>query len=492
MIRFVEEVFVTEGVPNFTFVAPPNFNDILLDIRRPGKPVIIEGQSGTGKTTSIKKIIEKLGHTNVFYLSARDSTHISKIEEIIRTPEQKTFVIDDFHRLAEDTQLKLVEIAKISAEQTSASTPLPKLILIGINQLGSSLIQLVPDVAKRMGIHQISPGTKDDINQLVNSGCGELNISIKNSELVFEECRGDYWLAQQLCQQICIINDILETKNEVVEIDFNIPVLREKVVTKLKAAYYAAVKEFCRGQRFRPSNDPYYKLLSVISKQANSIVDLNELANANPEFRGSINNIKERRLVVLLQSKPECSKYFYYNPETKNFAVEDPALFYFLKHLNWEELRSDCGFRASSKDYEWDVAISFAGENRELARTIAENLEILDLSVFFDESYEANMLGKALSATFEKIFVKDSRTIICLLDVHHKNKIWPTFERQCFQPRVGEGEVIPIFLDATNFPEVASEIFGIRFQWDSTKAEWKEKVIDSIVLKIGEHLETLQ
>jgi ABC-type bacteriocin/lantibiotic exporter with double-glycine peptidase domain len=58
MLRLLEEVFVTEGVPEFTFVPPPNYNDILLDVRRPGKPVIIEGQSGTGKTTSIKKILQ--------------------------------------------------------------------------------------------------------------------------------------------------------------------------------------------------------------------------------------------------------------------------------------------------------------------------------------------------------------------------------------------------------------------------------------------------
>jgi hypothetical protein len=39
----VEEVFRTEGVPQFTFLRPPNFNEILVDIRNPGKPVIIEG-----------------------------------------------------------------------------------------------------------------------------------------------------------------------------------------------------------------------------------------------------------------------------------------------------------------------------------------------------------------------------------------------------------------------------------------------------------------
>ncbi|UVJ43622.1 hypothetical protein NVV94_24285 [Pseudomonas sp. LS1212] len=52
----LEEVFVTEGVPTFTFVKPPNFNRILLDVRSPGKPVVLEGQSGTGKTTCIKQI----------------------------------------------------------------------------------------------------------------------------------------------------------------------------------------------------------------------------------------------------------------------------------------------------------------------------------------------------------------------------------------------------------------------------------------------------
>ena len=53
----VEEVFVTEGVPAFTFVRPPNYNRILVDVRSAGKPVILEGQSGTGKTTTIRQII---------------------------------------------------------------------------------------------------------------------------------------------------------------------------------------------------------------------------------------------------------------------------------------------------------------------------------------------------------------------------------------------------------------------------------------------------
>jgi hypothetical protein len=42
----LEDVFVTEGVPEHTFVKPPNFTALLVDIRRLAKPVIVEGQSG--------------------------------------------------------------------------------------------------------------------------------------------------------------------------------------------------------------------------------------------------------------------------------------------------------------------------------------------------------------------------------------------------------------------------------------------------------------
>ncbi|MBM4124525.1 MAG: TIR domain-containing protein [Nitrospira sp.] len=487
MKRLVEEVFVTEGVPQFTFVTPPNYTEILLDIRRPGKPVVIEGQSGTGKTTCVKKILERLGEgASATYLTARDATHVSAIARVAQVPTAGTFVIDDFHRLAQDVQGALGDIAKIAAERATDNPDLPKLVLIGINQIGSDLIQLVPDIAKRTGIHRIQPGTAAQIQELINAGCKELNITFENAELIFSESRGDYWLTQQLCQSACALNGVTETCAERGTIGINLPILRQRVVDRLKAAYYPAVKELCRGQRFRPSNDPYYKLLRAVSEQDSSIVDLNELSNAKAEVHGSINNIKERRLSVLIQSKPVCARHFYYNSETKNFAIEDPALFYFLKHLDWNALRSDCGFREAPKDYEFDFAISFAGENRDLARHIAESLAVLDANVFFDEQYEANYLGRTWSKEFLRIFGSASRLVVCLLDNHHKDKIWPTFERECFEPRVADAEVIPIFLDDTAFPGIPKDTIGIKYAWKPEASDWQNDVIDNIVYKLIE------
>src|SRR5690606_25445440 len=238
--------------------------------------------------------------------------------------------------------------------------------------------------------------------------------------------------------------------------------------------------------RFRPGNDPYFKLLRLISSQESSIVDLNELANANEDMRASINGIKEKRLNTVLDSKPLCSQYFFYNSGNKVFAIEDPALFYYMHHVDWEEIRKDCGFRDDLKPKEFEIAISFAGENRQLAKYIAEQLESIDISVFLDEHYEANYLGKAWSKEFERIFINDSMYVVCILDIHHKNKIWPTFERDCFKKRVTQGEVIPIFLDDTVFVGIPDDIVGLKFQWDPTNLNWQQKVDDEIVFKIWE------
>lgn len=488
----VEEVFRTEGIPEFTFVRPPNFNDIMVDIRSPGKPVIIEGQSGTGKTTTAKKIIEDcLPHAECEYLSARKSSDVSRILSVADGKKNGRFIIDDFHRLEEATQAKIANLVKLAAEEYG-SADYPKVVIIGINKVGSELIHLVHDIAKRCGIHRIKPASQETAAELIRKGEEKLNVTFPEKHKIFEETHGDYWLTQLVCQSICLLNDVTETRVAPQNLSFTVAALRQRVTDRLEHSYQEAVKEFCRGKRFRSTNDPYLKLLRCVSQQDSSLVDLTELANANPDVRGSINNIKEKRLSILIESKPVCERYFYYNPETKHFAIEDPALFYYIKHLNWDDLRKVCGFRAGGRDYEFDFAISFAGENRSLAKMIAEQLELLDCSVFYDEFFEVNYLGKAWHAKFKDVFTEQCRFVLCLLDKHHLEKIWPTFERESFLPRVPDGAVIPIYLDGTIFPGIPRDIIGIHFDVSAGLLDKLEnRVTDEIVFKLTSRLEAV-
>lgn len=485
----LEDVFVTEGVPKFTFVKPPNYTALLVDIRRAGKPVVIEGQSGTGKTTTIKMALAEIFPDAVpTLLTPREPTHLPIIQAIGLNSGNKTFVVDDFHRLDKDTKESLADLAKVIAERDNRET-LPKLILIGINNIGADLIKLVPDVAKRIGIHRITPGTFELISEIISLGSKKLNIEIEKPELIFKESQGDYWLTQSICRAICIRYNVDKTKNDLIMVNWENTEIKKAVVSNLYHNYDSAVKEFCRGRRFRSTNDPYYKLLRAVSEQTESNVDLNEIANARPDIRGSINNVKDHRLKVLLEQKESCSRLFYYDSDTKNFAIEDPALFFYIKNLDWEALRQRCGFREGIKDFEWDIAISFAGENRAFASFITDQLKELDISVFYDRNYEDNYLGGLWSENFLNIFQNKSRLVVVILDEHHKSKVWPTFERDCFRSRISEGEVIPVFLDKTIFPGIPTDLVSIHFNFSGDVDAQRDKIIDDVVLRIAGKLD---
>ena len=158
-----------------------------------------------------------------------------------------------------------------------------------------------------------------------------------------------------------------------------------------------------------------------------------------------------------------------------------------MKHLNWEGLRRDCGFKPQTDRFEYDFALSFAGENREVARVIATQLEMLDCTVFFDGNL-SNFLGKTWAKEFADIFSVKARFVVPILDRFHLEKIWPTFEREHFAPRVADEAVIPIFLDETRFPGIPSDLVGITFRVEPGD-ELANRVTDEIVFRLYNHLE---
>lgn len=481
----LENVFVTEGLPRFTFVKPPNYNNILIDVKKKGKPVVIEGQSGSGKTTTILKILEDISPTVEFkYLSARKTKDVTEINKLINEPNNGNYIIDDFHRLIDFFKKRLTDFAKIAADEGEGSM-YPKLVIIGINKVGSELLKISPDLSKRCGFHKIRPGDWDRVKTLTSSGEELLNIRFTRPKLIFNESKGDYWLTQLLCQYICLKNDILERQEEPKTINISLKDLRREIIIKLGSTYNEIVKKFVKGIRFRSTNDPYFILLKSLSREGEMPLDISEIANnGDKEIKLAINKIKEFRLATLLKSDDQLNSNFYYNETTKIFNIEDPALFYYIKHLDWAKLKMESGFKGKANEFIYDVAISFAGENRELAGFIVDSLRKSDYEVFFDEFYEANYLGTSWESHFEKIFNKESRYVICILDKYHKEKIWTTFERDCFSERIKDGAVIPIFLDNTKFKSITSDIACLEFKFNPKDPSWKDKIKEQILPKL--------
>ena len=110
----------------------------------------------------------------------------------------------------------------------------------------------------------------------------------------------------------------------------------------------------------------------------------------------------------------------------------------------------------SINDYEYDVALSFAGEQREYVRKVAQILnDIYGLKVFFDEFEQDKLWGKNLYDYLHEIYSQRAKYVIIFVSKEYKEKVWTNHERQAAQERAlrEKGEyILPVKFDDTKIP----------------------------------------
>src|SRR6478752_550993 len=78
----------------------------------------------------------------------------------------------------------------------------------------------------------------------------------------------------------------------------------------------------------------------------------------------------------------------------------------------------------------YDLAISFAGEQREIARGFAERLDASGYSIFFDEFHQAELWGRDLTVALGDVYEHDARWCLVLVSREYVQKAWTNIERQ--------------------------------------------------------------
>ena len=115
-----------------------------------------------------------------------------------------------------------------------------------------------------------------------------------------------------------------------------------------------------------------------------------------------------------------------------------------------------------TSQYLYDVAISFAGEDRDLAQSLAIYLRDRNISVFYDSFERHDLVAKELVAHLSNVYSKESRFCVLLVSNNYIRKKWPSnVELGAVRERIMEegGEyVIPILLDDTTLPGILNTI----------------------------------
>lgn len=109
------------------------------------------------------------------------------------------------------------------------------------------------------------------------------------------------------------------------------------------------------------------------------------------------------------------------------------------------------------KDY--DIALSFAGEDRDYVEHVATLLREAGINVFYDKFETANLWGRNLADHLGEIYGKRSRFVVMFISKYYPTKSWPTHERQNAQARaIQENKVVllPARFDDTEIPGLPS------------------------------------
>lgn len=109
---------------------------------------------------------------------------------------------------------------------------------------------------------------------------------------------------------------------------------------------------------------------------------------------------------------------------------------------------------------DYDIALSFAGEQREYVQKVYEALMQLGMRPYYDEAEAAQTLGTNLVDHFSDIFGKKARFCAMFISKEYIDKPWTNFERQFIEERqlYEQGYIIPIRFDDSEIKGLPSTI----------------------------------
>jgi len=136
--------------------------------------------------------------------------------------------------------------------------------------------------------------------------------------------------------------------------------------------------------------------------------------------------------------------------------------------------------------YRYEVALSFAGEDRPFADAVAKGLRKAGINVFYDDFYAEELWGEDLAVKLREVYHSSSQFCIMIISKHYVDKMWPSHERQQAIERMiserGKAYVLPVRLDG--FDGEVSGLSGT-ISYLAVRSSDHQKIVDAFLRKIG-------
>jgi hypothetical protein len=117
--------------------------------------------------------------------------------------------------------------------------------------------------------------------------------------------------------------------------------------------------------------------------------------------------------------------------------------------------------RVEEVERRYDVALSFAGEDRDYVEKVATLLAAAGVDVFYDNFEKALLWGKNLVDHLADIYQHRSKYVVMFISEHYVTKAWPKHERAHAQARAlmaNDEYILPARFDDTEVPGLAGTV----------------------------------
>lgn len=117
--------------------------------------------------------------------------------------------------------------------------------------------------------------------------------------------------------------------------------------------------------------------------------------------------------------------------------------------------------KIQAPEFDYDIAVSFAGEDRAYVDDVVAELKTAGVRVFYDEDALADMWGANLTDFLQDIYNRRARFALIFVSQYYVSKKWTNHERQSAQDRAltqAAPYILPVRLDDSKLPGLHTSI----------------------------------
>jgi ABC-type oligopeptide transport system ATPase subunit len=466
----LEQVFNEASFPEVSFVEPSNYSFIKASFKTPGKHITISGPSGTGKTTIVKYLLRELEipTSDVLWINGRQYTDVdsgvmllaqelttapnfNKVTELLQLV--KFVVIDDFHFIKTGARLEISQKLKLWHEKGV------RFIIVGIATSAEELYGVDPELGIRNDPFELKTQDENFSRSLLLKGSTALNFNFATSlqKEIISASNGVPSIIHVIARVCCISAGIEKTLEEPIEIDKSLRDLKEEILRIFHGKYRDKIVGLAKGkQQARSVHNTYFDIVARIANSDSTeiptellyreivgvIGDAKERSRKATSFYNCLNNLSD-----VIEQKG-LSDIMLFRSGGTYISIEDPTFRFYLNLLDIEDIKTRIHLRTS--EYAYDVAVSFAGNDRPTVKSFVDDLKNLGLSVFYDFDQQALLWGKDIREKLSEVYANEAQYMVVFLSKSYPERDWTDFElsigKEAAEKRTEE-YLLPLRLD---------------------------------------------